>query len=354
MRTVGIPRALLFYQYFPLWKSFFDCLGVEVVSSQPTNRSIVAAGASKVVPDTCLPVKVFCGHCLELARQNVDYLFIPSIKSIEKQVYNCSKFVGLPDIVRATIRNGPEILDVDVDVNQGRRSLYLAVYEVGRHFTWNPIRISHACDQALATHGKYIQLMQAGQDPDESIASLWADWHMPTASQAECRSETPTNQLTVAVIGHPYNVHDGYLNHDVLRRLRDMGIRVLTGQMVPEWDVKSGVTRLAGKPYWTYEGDIVGVGGHYLTRPEVDGMISIVSFACGPDSVMLDAVQREAKRQGRTPYMSLTVDEHTGAAGFVTRVEAFVDMIRRRKYRGEPHHETGAATKGDKSCTISL
>ncbi len=27
MIKVGIPRALLFYQYYPMWKTFFDELG---------------------------------------------------------------------------------------------------------------------------------------------------------------------------------------------------------------------------------------------------------------------------------------------------------------------------------------
>jgi predicted nucleotide-binding protein (sugar kinase/HSP70/actin superfamily) len=36
-------------------------------------------------------------------------------------------------------------------------------------------------------------------------------------------------------------------------------------------------------------------------------------------------------REASTPYMLLTVDEHTGEAGFQTRVEAFVDMLSWRK-----------------------
>jgi predicted nucleotide-binding protein (sugar kinase/HSP70/actin superfamily) len=31
------------------------------------------------------------------------------------------------------------------------------------------------------------------------------------------------------------------------------------------------------------------------------------------------------------PFMSVTIDEHTGDAGVSTRLEAFVDMVKRKK-----------------------
>jgi predicted nucleotide-binding protein (sugar kinase/HSP70/actin superfamily) len=33
------------------------------------------------------------------------------------------------------------------------------------------------------------------------------------------------------------------------------------------------------------------------------------------------------------PYLSLILDEHSGEGGLATRIEAFVDMIRREKYQ---------------------
>jgi predicted nucleotide-binding protein (sugar kinase/HSP70/actin superfamily) len=33
------------------------------------------------------------------------------------------------------------------------------------------------------------------------------------------------------------------------------------------------------------------------------------------------------------PILSLSIDEHTAEAGFITRVEAFLDMLRMRKKR---------------------
>ncbi|MDP7525898.1 MAG: acyl-CoA dehydratase activase-related protein, partial [Dehalococcoidales bacterium] len=67
MTRIGIPRALLYYQYLPMWKAFFEHLGAEVVISSPTTQAMLTGGSARVVADTCLPVKVFLGHVLSLA-----------------------------------------------------------------------------------------------------------------------------------------------------------------------------------------------------------------------------------------------------------------------------------------------
>jgi predicted nucleotide-binding protein (sugar kinase/HSP70/actin superfamily) len=46
---------------------------------------------------------------------------------------------------------------------------------------------------------------------------------------------------------------------------------------------------------------------------------------------MIDMVQRHAKKLRTTPFMTLTLDEHTAETGLVTRLEAFLDMLKRRK-----------------------
>ena len=45
---------------------------------------------------------------------------------------------------------------------------------------------------------------------------------------------------------------------------------------------------------------------------------------------MIERITRKAKEAGK-PILSLTIDEHTGEAGFITRLEAFIDMLFRKK-----------------------
>ena len=76
---------------------------------------------------------------------------------------------------------------------------------------------------------------------------------------------------------------------------------------------------------------MTGTAGHYLKDNNIDGLITVNSFGCGPDSLMIEKIVRKAKDYNK-PLLCLTIDEHTGEAGFVTRLEAFVDMLYRKKH----------------------
>jgi predicted nucleotide-binding protein (sugar kinase/HSP70/actin superfamily) len=336
MTRLGIPRALLWYQYYPMWRSFFEELGVEVVTTGPTKRSMVVAGSSRLVSETCLPVKVFCGHVMELTEMGVDSIFIPAIKSTELKVYNCSKFIGLPDMMKAVVKDLPEVIALDVDVNQGKRTFFSMIYEAGRRFHWNPFKVKAAGDRALADYENYQRLMQQGMFPEQAWCAVMGE--SPSADSVHLRegaSGSKEERVKIAVIGHPYNLYDTYTNHSLLHRLQGMGVDVVTPEMLTDEQKLQGITKLVGSAYWTYEGEVVGAGGYYLDDPSVDGVISVVAFGCGPDSVMTDPLQRIAKDPGTKPYMMLALDEHTGEAGLVTRLEAFVDMLRRRMRLGQ-------------------
>jgi len=327
MIRIGIPRALLYYQYYPMWRTFFRELGAEVVVSPPTTQAMLASGSSRVVSDTCLPVKVFLGHVLSLV-EDCDYIFIPALRSIARKAYNCAKFLGLPDMTRAVIPECPPILDIEIDTNKGKRRLYQAIYRLGRHFTWNPLKVRRAAILASQAHLSYRRLMaDLGLSPPRAIES--------TSGQSEANPpslEPAPPETTIAVIGHPYLLYDEHITHRLIHRLEQSGSRVLTPEMATAPELEQAITRLVGRPYWTYEEEVVGAGGHYL-RNAAQGVIGIMAFGCGPDSLMMDMVHREATRLRTTPFMSLTLEEHTAEAGIITRLEAFLDMIHRRKRR---------------------
>ncbi len=335
MTRIGVPRGLLFYQYFPMWRTFFEALGAEVVVSPATTQSLAAAGASRLVAETCIPVKVFCGHVLALQGQ-CDYVFIPAIRSMTPRVFNCSKFLGLPDMVRAACPDAPPILEVDIDVNQGRRELYQAIYRLARPFTWNPLRVKEAAVRALEANRAYVEQMSQRQEtPPQALAPILPATQGREAPPAPGPGDGSSNggsRLNLALVGHPYVVYDDFITHRLLPRLQGMGVNVLTPEMVPEAALEAAIAKLDGRSYWTYEGEVVGAGGYYVDSG-ADGVVGVLAFGCGPDSLMMDLVKRYAHDNG-CPFLGITVDEHTGEAGLLTRLEAFVDMIVRRKQAG--------------------
>ncbi|MFH1382365.1 MAG: acyl-CoA dehydratase activase-related protein [Chloroflexota bacterium] len=324
MIRVGIPRALLYYQYYPAWKAFFEKLGASVVVSPPTTPAMLVAGSARVVADTCLPVKVFLGHVLALVDQ-CDCLFIPVIRSVKGKTYNCSKFLGLPDMTRAVVPESPPVLDIEIDVNRGKWALNRAIYRLGRHFAWNPLAVREAGLAAWETYGSYRGLMSAKRlTPPRAINEISGTEPGIPSRQKEA------GETAIALVGHPYLLYDEYINHRIIHRLEAAGSRIVTPEMLAARELEAGITQVVGQAYWTYEAEVVGAGGHYL-RNGVDGIIGIMAFGCGPDSLMMDMVRREATRLKATPFMNLTLEEHTAEAGVITRLEAFLDMVERKK-----------------------
>ncbi len=336
MTRVGIPRALLYYQYYPMWRTFFEHLGAEVVVSEPTTRKMLAEGAGRVVADTCLPAKVFIGHVISLA-ENCDYVFIPAVRSLKGKVYNCAKFLGLPDMTGAVVPESPEILDIDIDINLGSGALYRSIYRLGRRFSWNPLRVRGAARAAWQAHGDYRELMlRERRRPPEAITQLTgtapaavesASTGSASAAAAVSSSAPPA---TIALVGHPYMLYDEHVNYHLIRTLERYGARVVVPEMLTAGEQEAAVGKLVGQAYWTYEEDVVGAGGHFL-QSEADGVIGVMAFGCGPDSLMMDLLHRFATSRQSTAFMCLTLEEHTSETGVITRIEAFLDMIHRRK-----------------------
>jgi len=288
---------------------------------------MLSAGSSRVVADTCLPVKVFVGHVISLV-DKCDCIFIPAVRGVKNKVYNCAKFLGLPDMSRAVVPESPPILEIEIDVNRGKRNLHRAIYQLGRYLTRESVKIKRAMAPAWQAHLDYLELMNSyGLTPPQAIERISGATEV--ASKA-CSNQIPSD--TIAVIGHPYLLYDELINHRLIHRLEQANNKVLTPEMLTSEELQSATARLVGEAYWTYEDEVVGAGEHYL-RSGVSGVIGIMAFGCGPDSLMMDMVQREAGRLRATPFMSLTVEEHTAEAGMVTRLEAFLDMIHRQKRR---------------------
>jgi predicted nucleotide-binding protein (sugar kinase/HSP70/actin superfamily) len=290
---------------------------------------MLVEGSGRVVADTCLPVKVYLGHVLSLAGK-CDCIFIPAIRSVKSNIYNCSKFLALPDMTRAVIPESPPILEIEININQGKHRLYQAIYQLGRQLTWNPLKVRQASLAAWQAYTSYRERMfKQKLAPPDVLARISGN----PDGESNTVSHQPTSpKTTIALIGHPYLLYDEYINHRLVHRLEQAEHKVLMPEMLTSQELDSVVTQLGGQAYWTYEDEVVGAGGHYLQNG-VDGVIGIMAFGCGPDSLMMDLVRRHAARLETTPFMCLTLDEHTAEVGVVTRLEAFTDMIQRRKRR---------------------
>ncbi len=315
--TLGIPRALLYFKYPRLWETFFRNLGVEVVVSPPTNRAILTKSVELAESELCLPLKVFHGHVLEL-RDKVDAVFVPRVVSVEKGAYTCPKFLGLPDIVQALPIDLPRLISPTINLRLGRRQFYRALFGLGAEFGENAIRTFFAWQAAKRSHNQFLSEMSSNVTP--------LDLLQETGQIPPCRSS-----LRVGLVGHSYNLYDSYVSVNLISMLRKYGVSVLVPEMFPHDVLLEQAAHLPKKLYWTYEREVVGAVFYWLRTRQVDGIIYVRSFACGPDSIVQVILDTDGRIIGGIPTITLAIDEHTAEAGVVTRVEAFLDMLERRK-----------------------
>jgi len=316
--SIGIPRALSFYDYYPLYREFFRGIGARVVVSRPTTQVTVERGVSLTVDDTCLPVKVFFGHVAELVESGVDYLFVPRIVSVEPRTYICPKFLGLPEMVRSSGLLRTRLLTFTVNMNRGWRGLWQALQSAARPWGAPGWRVARAFGRALKAQREHRDACEGGEWPGCAMGCS-----VPPRRQ--------TSSLRVAVLGHPYIVYDRGLNLGLVDFLLQQGVDVVTPERLEESVLDAAVADLPKRLFWSPAKKVMGAFRHLLAAGGVDGVVHLVAFGCGSDALIGELVEREARRLNSMPHMMLTLDEHAAQAGVITRIEAFLDMIERRR-----------------------
>ena len=78
--------------------------------------------------------------------------------------------------------------------------------------------------------------------------------------------------------------------------------------------------------------ETVGATVHFAGQG-YDGVVQVAPFTCMPE-IVAHSVLPAVTRDHGIPTLSLYLDEQSGVAGIVTRLEAFVDLLEARKLRG--------------------
>ncbi len=300
--TVGLPRSLLFHKYHVLWESFFDALDVKTVVSPPSNRAILARGIELAVDETCVPVKLFLGH-VDALRDKADYILVPRIVTLAKDETACVKFLGAYDVARNSVP-GIRLLEYNVDVKN-------KIYErpelcrVGRTFEPDARKVRRAYDRAALAHLRYTAELDERQE--EVLARPG---------------------MKVLVVGHAYNLYDEMLGKPIVDFLATSGVEVVSSEFHDTAKARKLALRVSKDIPWTYNKELLGALESY--RDRVDGIIFLVTFPCGPDSLMTELCMRSVKG---TPSIMLVLDELQSEAGLQTRLESFIDLIAAGKKR---------------------
>lgn len=324
---IGIPRAMFAMDFLPFWRTFWRHCGFEVVVSEPTNRTIAAAGLGAVVAEPCFPVIVAHGHTAELLDAGADYIFLPNTVSTEtKWMDNESHICPWGQTLPFVIRRAPtfeehyeKFLAPCVRFREGPSAVGKIMRQLCSPLGVKAKTVDSALAEAYEVQRRFRRkLIEAG---NKALATL-------------DRAGKPG----IVIIGRPYNVHDAGVNLNVARKLRDYyGVNCIPIDCLDTDDID--IRDINENMYWEYGRKLIAAAKIVGERANLH-IIHITNFKCGPDSFIRHFIRTASGK----PFLSLQFDGHSNDAGMMTRCEAYLDSKGiLRPWRKRPAEEDAMA-----------
>lgn len=303
-KTIGIPKAFLYYRYHILWENFFSNLGYKIVVSKDTTKETIELGKSYSIDESCLASKIYLGHVASL-KNKCDYILIPRVANYGKKEKVCVKFNATYDLVK-NLFDEYQILDYNLETTKFQTE-FLCLMKLGFKLTRNPLLTLKSYLKAKKQEKVYHKERQLSQT--KTLAS--------------------TNPK-ILIVAHPYNIYDNYIGTPIINKLQELEIDIIYADKLNRKTAKLYAARLSPTLYWTYSKELVGAIGYY--QYAVDGIFFLTSFPCGPDSLANELMIRKITN---IPTLNILMDELSSNAGLETRIESFVDIIKERRGNNE-------------------
>lgn len=307
-QSVGLPRAMFFYDRAPFWAAYLRELGFEVVTSRLSDGRMAAAGDELAIAQPCFPVIVAHGHVQDLLQSGVDYVLVPNTLNYETpdrsvNSHLCPWNQTLPFVLRAApkLEDGAgKLLAPTIHFRLGEEHVRKALQDFARRLGISRRVNQRAVSAAYAAQLRFREsLLEAG---DRALAQL-----------------RETGEPGLVLLGRPYNLYDRSINCDVPRKLR-----TLYGANVIPLDFlrleEEDISEINDNMYWN-SGRLILAAARITRRYPNLHLVYISNFKCGPDSYIKSFVYEASGK----PSLLLQFDGHSNDAGFLTRCEAYLD-----------------------------
>ncbi len=344
------------------WASALKKLGVEPYIPPLTSKKTLELG-TKYSPDSiCLPYKLILGNFLQALEKDVDYVAMISSPGI-------CRLGEYGQSIRNVLKDlGYESKYTELQLYDGFKGMYKFLTELSG--IKNPFILIKAINIAVRKmfvldrienlfsyyRAREITPLTAEKHYHKAISIILNADNIKQLKQAEKEATEEIKKteidkdkevVRVDITGEIFLVQDTFANQNIEKELGRMGVetrRSLTvsgfikDAIIPKC-FKKGETHLErafrmAKPYLMRD-----IGGDalesvsdvaYANEKGVDGIIHISPFTCMPE-IMSQNIFPSMREDCKIPILTLIMDEQTGRAGYITRLEAFVDLMKRRK-----------------------
>lgn len=348
------------------WEKALNAIGVEAYIPPYTSKKTLSLGTKNSPEAICLPYKLILGNFIEAIEGGVDYVSMlaspgicrlgeygRNIEQVLKELgYNANYielnlydgFNGMIDYLKriSGCKNYFTILNA---LFLAVRTVF-AVDELQNFLSYHRAREVHKGDSEKAFNKAIKEIRKA-----TSIKELSKALKQGLKEISNVKIDKERDILYVDLTGEIYIVNDEFSNQNMERELGAMGVQVrrsltvssfLKDAIIPKIFKKSETHlerayRLA-KPYLMRD-----IGGDslecisdvlYAKERNIDGLIHVSPFTCMPE-IMTQNIFPKMREDTNLPILTLIMDEQTGRAGYITRLEAFVDLMRRKKMKAK-------------------
>ncbi len=343
-------------------KALFDGLGIDYVIPPFSNKTALEIGSLHSPEDMCLPFKINLGNYIQSIEKGADTVIITGscgpcrfgeycelqmniLRSLGYEVdfivIDAPKEIGINTLLQRigkvgssstknrygklkAVRDGLKVIHM-IDAFEAKVR-DLSGYEINKGECKN---LLNSCKKDLLKCSAPSEMIELIKRNEQKLLQIAIDKH-----------STP---LKIAIIGEIYTIIEPFSNLYIEDKLMDFGVST-SRKLTPSWWIKDMVLKPLGlnsmdikrasKDYLS-----INIGGHcrecvaeavLAEEAGYDGAIQIFPLGCMPE-IVAKAILPTISKEKDIPIMSLVVDEMTGEAGFVTRLEAFIDLLERRR-----------------------
>lgn len=294
---IGLPKALLYYYYAPLWKAFFDELNVKYIESSNTTSKTLLLGKEKSIDEACLALKIYLGHIEEL-KDKCDYILVPRLFSLKKTEQVCTNFNCIYDLIRNTFKD-IKILNYNIDIKHHHTEKN-AFIKIGKELGFSIIESSQAYKKAKEIEKEYY-----------------------LKEEKKAKEALKTNKTKILLLGHPYILKDNLIGKNIVNYLEKNNISIIYSYQIPKDLIEFNCSKISTKIHFTMNKEEVAAFNYF--KDKVDGTIILTAFPCGPDSLANEMIIRKRKKH---PTLLLTFEDLTNNTAVITRLESFLDMLK--------------------------
>jgi len=352
---IGIPH--LGNLYIP-FKALFQRLGVDYVVPPLSNQRTLSLGVKYSPEGLCIPFKLTLGNMIEAAELGADTLVMPGGLGICRLGY----YAGTQEQILHDLGYNIKMLQLGVSERKLLGFLEVIKY-LSNNAPWSKIisafRFGLAKLSALdriermvqrvrpverikGTANKlYARAIKAIDDADDynSLKRVQIDY---IDQLGQATKDDGAKPLIVGIIGEFYVVLEPFSSQDVESELGKLGVEVRRMTFISQWTKFSLFLNPLGfnekakihKAAFPYlKRDVGGdgwesVGEKVLHAKEYDGLIHLAPFTCMPEIVAQNIMPSTKEN---IPVLTILCDEQMAKPGVLTRLEAFVDLLQRRR-----------------------